>query len=638
MISTDTVQVALIGQPNVGKSSLFTRLTGVGVISSNYAGTTVEFEESTITRNGTTVNIRDLPGTYSLSKNSPDEDAAIKMLADSSNEAVIVVADATNMESSIVLCIEVMEMGFPTILALNKIDAARKKLDIDIDYLSRELGIPVMPVSARTAEGVDALADAVCAGAARRSGFRLKYGRGVSEAAESLSLAIESDTFDPFGMAVKMLEGTKDFIEMVPADIREEAARLRLTLNRLNSESPDVTIGRERYGVSDTIVRAAAKKTRTAPSLSDRLSDITINPVTGVPILLAVCGLVFFTIVYAGAFLDGIVSGLYDTYVGSRLADLAASLDPLAASVVTGINGSIGAMLSLVIPYIMVFYIMLGILEDSGYLPRAVVLLDRTMHRFGLHGGAFIPMIVGIGCNVPAILATRTIRSRRERLIAASMIVMAVPCSAQMAIIMGVTAKYAGIIYAFGILLMLVAVGCAVGLILNKVLRKEPSNLAMELPAFAVPMARNVLFKTWDRIKDFFVIAFPLLVAGSVIIELLLNYGMLAHLVEPMSFITVAMLGLPAVTVVAFIAGILRKEMAAALLAMLAGSVALDQFMTPEQFVVFGIVMAVYMPCLATITVMWREIGIKETILVMGVSVFTAIMLGTAANMLFSVF
>jgi ferrous iron transport protein B len=634
ILENEQVQVALIGQPNVGKSALFTRMTGVGVISSNYAGTTVEFEEAVISRNGHTVNVHDLPGIYSLSKNQPDEDAAISMLGESKNDAVIVVADATNLESSLVLCFEVLELGLPTILALNKIDAARKKFEIDVDAISKSIGIPVMPVSAKTSEGVDALVDAVCEGKAAAPDFKVNYSRNINIAANAIADALPESRFRKYGVAIKVLEGTDDFVKMVPRDVMGAVDDMKKMLKELNNETPDITIGRERYALSDIIVRGSVKRTQRAQTKKEKFSDLTISPSTGIPIMLGVFALIFLIIVYVGSFLDELVAGAYDYCLGDWLTEVAGSLDPLWASILNGINGSIGAILSLVIPYIMVFYIILGILEDSGYLTRVVVLLDTVMHRFGLHGGAAIPILVGIGCNVPAVLATRSIQSRRERLIITAIIIMAVPCSAQMAIIMGITGKYAGIPYALAILVMLVALGCVIGYLMNKLLKKEPSNLAMELPDLVMPQAKNVLFKTWERIKDFFYIAFPLLVIGSIIVELLLTYNLLDIIVEPISFITVGMLGLPAVCVVAFIVGILRKEMAVGMLAILG----LLTTMTPEQFVVFGVVMATYIPCIATLTVMWKENGWKDTLITTAISIGVAILLGSITNLLFIVF
>lgn len=633
-----TFKVALVGQPNVGKSSLFTRLTGVGVISSNYPGTTVEFDEGVVTRNGKTVSVHDLPGTYSMSGNSDDEKVVLRDLWEGRNDTVILVADATNLVSSLVLCFEALELGLPTIIALTKIDEARKRNRIDIDALSGILGVPVMPVSSKTSEGVDALADAVCEGRARASGFRVEYMPDIEKAIVALEDGLPDNLkFNKRGVAVKLLEESEPFDEMIGTDLKHTVAVMKKLYRDGTGQSLAVGIASSRYAEAENIVSDVVSESDTKPSLADRISDVMITPVTGIPILLAVCLVILTTIVYVGSFLDGVVSSVYEAVVGTAIIDLGGDSEFWTA-VLTGIDGSIQAIMSLVIPYIMVFYIILGILEDSGYLTRAVVLLDRTMHHFGLHGGSFIPIIVGLGCNVPAIMAVRTVQSRREKVILSSMIVMAVPCSAQMAIIMGATGSYSGIVYAFGILVMLVCLAVVTGVLMNRFMKYEPSNLAMELPDLQVPSAKNVLFKTWYRIKDFFYIAFPLLVVGSIVVELLLQYDLLDVIVDPLSPVIVGMLGLPAVCSIAFIVGILRKEMALGMLQILAGGVALEAFMTPDQFIVFGVVMAVYMPCVATLITMWREIGWKETIGVSVLSIVVAILLGTATNLLLQAF
>ena len=641
MSHSDIFQMALVGQPNVGKSSLFTRLTGVGVISSNYPGTTVEFDEGVVTRNGKTVRVHDLPGTYGLSGNTDDERVVLRDLAEKRNDAVILVADATNLVNSLVLCFEALELGIPTIIALTKMDEARKRHVIDIDALSDILGVPVIPVSSKTSEGVDALADAVCEGRARDSGFKVEYSPEVEKAVMALEDGLPDNIrFSRRGTAVKILENSDEFGEMVGSELRHTAGLMRKLFLDGQGANIAVRIASDRFAEAESIVSDVVRDSDVKPSLADRVSDVLITPVTGIPILIAICLVILTAIVYVGSFLDEVVGTVYETLVGSAIIDLGGDSEFWTA-VLTGVDGSIQAILGLVIPYIMVFYIILGILEDSGYLTRAVVLLDKTMHHFGLHGGSFIPLIVGLGCNVPAIMAVRTIQSRREKVILASMIVMAVPCSAQMAIIMGATGHYSGVVYAFSILVMLVGLAVLTGVLMNRFLKYEPSSLAMELPDLQVPSAKNVLFKTWYRIKDFFYIAFPLLVVGSIVVEVMLTYDLLDAIVEPLSFITVDMLGLPAFCSIAFIVGILRKEMAIAMLSMLClqfTEMEFYDYLTPDQFVVFGVVMAVYMPCVATLITMWREIGWKETVAVSVLSIVVAILLGTAANLLLQAF
>ncbi len=632
---------ALVGQPNVGKSSLFTRLTGVGVISSNYPGTTVEFEEAVIMRKGNKVRVYDLPGTYSMSGNSEDEKVVQEMVKNPEIDSVIVVADAANLQSSLVLCFEVIELGVPMILAINKIDEARKKFDTDFEALEKLIDVPVIPVSAKTSEGVDALADAVCEGRARISSFKVKYDSRLEQIISLLSEHIDPARFGSYGTAVKLLEDTKSFIDDAEDWIVELSEEYRNEFKSNYDESIEVMIAKDRYFTSDDMVRKIQSRTQTKMSRKDRLSEIMITPSTGIPILIGVMMAVFLAIIFIGNFLDELVEDAYITLLGNTLADFGYSVGgDFGRVVMYGLDQSILAVLTLIIPYILVFYIILGILEDSGYLPRAVVLLDRTMHRFGLHGGAFIPMIVGLGCNVPAIMATRSIHSRREKLITTALIALCVPCSAQLAIIFGIVGNFSGIFYAFLILFIVLALMVVLGVALNHFLKPEPSNLAMEIPDLQVPSSKNVLFKTWDRIKDFFYIAFPLLVIGSVLVQIALDYDLLNFIVDPLSFITVTMLGLPAVTIIAFLAGILRKEMAVVILAavLTVSESNLIDAMTPEQFFVFGLVMAIYMPCLATMAVIWQELGWKETIAIAAFSIGTAIAIGTMANLMLTIF
>ena len=632
------VRFALIGQPNVGKSALFTRLTGVGVISSNYPGTTVEFEEGTVTRNGVTVSVHDLPGTFGLSGNSDDEKVVLRDLHSFENDSLVVVMDSTNLENGLVLCFECLELGLPTIVALTKIDVARKKYRIDTDKLSEMLGVPVIAVSSKTSEGVDALADAVCEGKARISDLRIEYDPMIEKAIDAISDVLEDTRFSIRGSAVKMMENSHEFNIHADDQIVRSAGLLRKLFSDENGQSMAVSIASSRYSESRRMIEACVSERDVEPSLSERISDLTITPVTGIPILAGICLLIVFAIVELGSILDSVVNGAYDALIGTALIDFGQGFGDFWGAVFTGIDGSIRAILSLVIPYIMVFYIILGILEDSGYLTRAVVLLDKVMHHFGLHGGAFIPMIVGIGCNVPAIMAIRTIKSRREKIILSCMVVMAVPCSAQIAIIMGATGAYSGFVYTLLIFGILVLIGSLTGIVLNRFMKYEPSNLAMELPDLAIPSVKNILSKMWNRVKDFFYVAFPLLVVGSVVLEILLQFDLLRYVVDPLSPITVGMLGLPAVCSIAFLVGILRKEMALGMLAILAGGIPLTEFMTPDQFVVFGTVMAIYMPCVATLVTMWHEIGWKETMAVSIVSITIAILAGTGVRIMLGLF
>ncbi len=633
------MQVALIGQPNVGKSSLFTRLTGVGVISSNYPGTTVEFEESTVMVGDRTINFHDLPGTYSLTTGSGDESIVVDMLRDRTNDAVVVVADSTNLESSLVLAMEVIELEVPMILALNKMDLADRRFSISAEKLSGVLGVPVVPVSSKTGAGVDELLKRISAGEAAVSGYRTRYDGHIMGYLETI---VSMDPSVPWGSAVKMLEGLGMFVEKESPEVEEYVRRVSAEFRETHGDMLDVHIARDRYGDAHVIAMSVVEPKEGGPSRKDRISEMTITPSTGIPILVCVLAATFLCLIYVGEILAEAMDALYTGLVGTALVDFGREVGgDLGEAIMSGIDGSLGAILGLVVPYIMVFYIVLGILEDSGYLPRAVILLDRSMHRLGLHGNAFIPIMVGFGCNVPAVLATRAVRSKRERIILCTIICMAVPCSAQLATITGVTGRYAGAVWVAVIFAVLIALGFASGAILNRRLKYEPSNLAMELPELQVPEIKNVLLKMWYRTSDFFKLAVPFLVVGSIIIEVLMQFDLLDPIVEPMSWLTAGILGLPPVTIIAFIAGILRKEMSYGMLVILAaaqGIADITLFMDARQFVVFGVVMSVYMPCLATMTAMGKELGLKEAAAVSCATICVAVAVGAAFNLALGAF
>ncbi len=636
----DRMELALMGNPNVGKSTLFTKLTGVGVMVSNYPGTTVEFKEGSFLRDGRKVAVHDLPGTYSLSGESEDEIVAIRMLAENRFDAVAVVVDATRLESSLVLMFQVMELGHPVIVALNQMDIAQKRYEMDIAKMEGILGVPVFPISAITGEGVDELAQAVVSDRAVRSDFKVSYDSHIEEQLEALPADLPETQFPARGALLKLLEGNEYISSLFDEETKQNVYLAAKEFHADHGESINIHITRDRYGEAGRVRKEAVTPRKGPLTMRDRVSDMTMRPATGVPILIGVLATIFLAIVIMGEWLEHELEELFDLLVGDAMVEIGRSLaGDFGAAVGSGVTMGIEAIVVLIIPFIMVWYIILALLEDSGYMPRAVALLDGVMHKVGLHGRAVIPMMVGIGCSVPAILATRTAGSKRERLILSTLIVMAVPCGAQMAIIIGLVSRFVGIAAAAGIFAMLLGLLLLLGFVMDRWLRKEPTCLAMEIPDLRTPTARNVAFKTYSRSRDFFLIAFPFLLVGSVIVEVLLSFGAMDFIVEPMSFITVGILGLPAVTIIAFLFGILRKELAVGMLVTISGVGAvsgLSEFMDPVQFVVFGVVMAIYMPCLAAWAVLMKEVGVKNALLVGAASILTALLVGGTVNLVLS--
>jgi len=634
------MEIILVGNPNVGKSIVFNRLTGVGAISSNYPGTTVEYLKAEVLMGGKKVTVIDLPGLYSLAAGTEDQMVSAKLLHTSRPDCVVVVADATRLEPSLVLIFQLIELGFPIIVAMNMMDVARKRGEVDIDALSTVLDVPIVPTVAVTSEGMDDLLKAIVDGKARISNFKVSYDSHIEAYLEVMRRGLEKAQlkYPHRGASIKLLEGDEHFTEGAPKELPQQVNRLRQEFRQEHEEDMEVHINRDRYGEAGRIVSEVVRPKIQPRTRAQKISDLTMRPRTGIPILALVLLGVLATIIFLGAWLEGTLLSLYADATGTFFQDLGDSIGgELGTALASGLDLSIQALLAIVIPYILLFYLILALLEDSGYLPRVVVLLDSVMHKIGLHGQAIIPMLVGMGCNVPAIMATRVIESKREKLILATIIIMAVPCSAQMAVIIGTIGHYGGIVYVIAILLILLSLVLILGRLLHKALKFEPTSLMIEIPDLMVPRAKNVGLKTWMRIKEFFVIAFPILLVGSIALELLSAYGVLESLVEPLSFFTVGFLGLPAILIIALIFGVLRKEMSFQLLIVLFGTADLASVMTIEQLFVFALVMATFMPCLSALAVMIKEYGLKDALKVTLASMILAFTLGGAAHLILSV-
>jgi ferrous iron transport protein B len=629
------MKVFVVGNPNVGKSLLFNRITGMRVISSNYPGTSVEFTEGSREIRGRAVDFYDLPGTYSLTCASEDERIGLEMLTRDRPDKVIVVANATSPAQSLVLCLTLIELGYQVILALNFMDLATKRFKIDLDGLRRTLGVPVIPVVARTGIGVEALVEAVVAPELVLVPEEGNYDAEVMNAISSVATEIEplGLWLNARGLSIKALEGNPYFQELLPIDVLKKVDSIRMGIE--GKEPLDQRIARERHEAALRIESSNFEPIPRQESLSERVSRFTLQPISGALILGLVLISLFLVIIFVGGFIEVTLLNGYNSIFGHAFLDLANLIGGSAGQAVSNaINLSIQAILAIVVPYVIPFFVILGTMEDSGYMPRVAVLVDGAMSKLGINGKAIIPMIVGMGCSVPSIMGTRIMESKAERLALAILIVIAIPCSAQTIIIIGTVGLYSGIgsallIYAFLFCLLII-----VALVLKRFMKVRPTAMAMEMPEITVPSPRNVLIKTYLRSKDFVVIAFPILLAGSLVLEFLMVYGVLNSLVEPLAPFTMGFLGLPVVTIIAFIFGVIRKEMTIQMLFVLFGTTNLALFMTSDQFLTFAMIMATYVPCLAVSAAIRKEFGIKYAFLIFAGSITFAFLLGGMVHFL----
>lgn len=638
------VVVALAGNSNVGKSVVFHRITGIGVIASNYPGTTVELTEGRVKRGKHDIRVVDLPGIYSLGAVAKDELVARRMILEEKPDVIVDIVDASNLERNLYLTLQLLELNYPIVVILNQYDLALSKgIKIDPKALSKKLGVPVIPTVATRGENISKAFDkAVKIGIKhQRPRKTIRMGKDLEESVASLARIVKrklgplTKKLPSRTIAIKLLEGDIDIINAVAKQpegdtVLEKARGLAAKIREKHDEATSFRIARERHGIANLIANEVTDWKVVKPAFSERLSGWMTDTKTGVPIMIGVFACLLLLLFYVGGFLEELLVGGWDQYVAPGLGSFFQTISPnagVAQVLDIGINLGIEGILAVMIPYILVFFLVFAILEDSGYLPRMAFVMDSAMHKIGLHGRSVVPMLGGFGCNVPAIMGTRVLTTRRERLISGFLITM-VPCSARTAVILGTVGFFVGIPYAlviYGIVLALIFI---VGWVLNRMLSGQTPGMIMEMPPLRKPAPRPVLSKTWLRMRRFVFIAAPLLLIGSLLIAALQVSGAMDSIVEPLSPITVGLLGLPAVTIIPLLYGFIRKEGALALLVTIAGTSSLGGFMTHLQFFVFALVVTIYVPCIATIAVLGRELGWRYAILISICTFLLALVVG----------
>lgn len=630
--------IALAGNANVGKSVIFNYLTGLHQHIGNWPGKTVERAEGTLHFKGYTIDIVDLPGIYSLSTYSLEELISRKYIAVEKPDIVINVVDASVLERNLFFTLQLIELETPMIVALNQMDMAKKKgIQIDTEKLEKLLGVPVVSTVATKGIGVFKLLEKaieIVEKGQNAKRVQVKYGEEVEERIAKLATLIEKIQFwyPPRYTAIKLLEGDEEIIREVGkidkkiVSIAEELAR---EIQNLHGHPCPTVITSERYEVAGCIAREAQKLVSPIkPTLEERLHTYTTHKFVGYPIMIFSLFLMFYAIFSFGAYTSDLLNnffyGLEPFFVGFFGTEAAGKL------VWGGVIEGLIAGVTIALPYIIPFYIILYFLEDSGYLSRMAFLMDNVMHKMGLHGKAFIPMMLGYGCNVPACLGCRIMETERERLLAAFVTTL-VPCAARTVIILGLVGKFLGIHWALTLYIIDLLVIFALGRLAFRTLPGEPTALIMEMPDYRIPHFKTVLKQTWFRLVEFIKIAFPLIVLGSFVLKSLEVAGLLEPVASALSPITVGWLGLPMITGITLIFGVLRKELALIMLASLLGTTNFAQVLTPLQMIVFTLVAMFYIPCIATIAALVREFGWKKALSITVLEIVFAIFLGGIA-------
>ncbi|MGA1823170.1 MAG: FeoB small GTPase domain-containing protein [bacterium] len=567
------MKILLMGNPNVGKSVVFSRLTGIKVISSNYPGTTVEYTKGSMKYLDKRVDVIDVPGTYSLNPSCEAERVALKLVPE--GDLIINVIDATNLERNLYLTFELIERQKPMVVVLNMWDDAQHRgIIIDVEQLEAFLRVPVIPIVAITGEGISDLVSRL-----------------------------------PEAAAPKIHHHTKD----------------------------------EKWADIGALTQKVQRVTHHHHTLLQRFEDLSIHPFTGIIIALIVAWLTFWIVRFVGeglinAAMDPLFSGFLRPYLMKLSASLGSSgflHEILIGKLIHGqidFTQSFGLLTTgfyvpfvMVLPYVLSFYFMLGFLEDLGYLPRIAVLADNFMHKIGLHGYAIIPTILAFGCSVPGIMATRILEDRRAKFITATLLMVGIPCMSQTAVTIGLVGKF-GDRYILLIFSVLFLIWVSLGLFLNRFLKGDTPEILLEIPHYHFPQITALLKKLWMRIKGFLLEAIPIVLLGVLFVNILFHFGIMNCIAKLSQPIITDIMGLPGEVSLPLIIGFLRKDVAVGMLAPLNLNI--------KQLVIACTILSIYFPCIATFTILLKEIGFKDTAKAAVLMILLAIVTGGLMNFL----
>lgn len=628
--------VALIGQPNCGKSTLFNAVAGYRSATGNFSGTTVRLAWSQVRVNGSLMELVDVPGIYSLTASSPTESAAKKFLLGRGIDVIVNVLDASLLSRSLELTLELRELGIPMVVCLNMVDEAQRKgITIASSQLADMLGLPVVETVAYRGTGVRELFACVI----RQDGKgpvpveSLRWHRDIEAAIERMERQLDGSSASIFPpkrfVAVKLLEGDEDAAAQVKPEALAAAERLREELLESHGRTAESVLMSERHDRAMHLFEKTAKVGRPEKDARQAIDNLLTHPVWGYGFLVLLLVGFFWAVFGAGGWLENkMLAGLDGVF-----ARLAAHMTPgtlgttIARSLWDGFAGGAG----IVLPYLVPFLFGLALLEDVGYLPRVAYLLDGLLHRIGLHGTSIVPIILGYGCSVPACLATRVLPCPRDRFLA-TVLATLVPCSARSTVIFAMVAYSLGPGWALGLYAFNVLIVFLSGWLLARLWPEVSAGMILEVPRYQWPSAKVITRKVWLRLREFVVVSWPLLVVGSVVLGLaeFLHWDRIVN--AALSPLT-TLLDLPTSVGTTLIFGILRKELSMVMLVQALGTNQINMVMTPVQILVYTIFIMFYVPCLATLVAMTKEIGGKLTVKATAFAFVLALILAVAARL-----
>jgi ferrous iron transport protein B len=623
----DRIKIILLGQPNVGKSSLLNALVGTKIMVSNYPGTSVEIVEANKTlrlyiKNKEKVqevaySFKDTPGIYSISDRSAEERITKKSILEKDFDVIILIIDATALERSLYLALQVQEAGQNMVIGLNfNEDAKNKGLIINSQKLSKILGIPVAKFNPITKNIEDLIVAATKqAEKPSRKYFKVKYDDHIEQLIEFISKSLKSDNSSRF-ISIRILEDDPDFINLLPDD-------KKILLNEMKKAIQDShlnikeEISRTRYGTSAYISEQVTQITK----LKKR--NLEQKPVMDKVLLHKVWGPIFTLLFFVGLFFILLIVGGYIEELFLEIGDYILGFIPEGGWAIQGFSyldlvreGLAGAFagIAIALPYVLLFYLILGLTEDIGLLPRFVVNIQKIFDYLGLPSKGFISIILGLGCTVPACTSTRIINRRSDRIKTACLFAF-IPCSSRIGIIMGIVGFYGGFLLAL-MVYGTIFIALLIWVILIKLIMRTPSEpMLIELPPYRKPLISNVFSKSWLRMKDFITVVIPILIAGGVAYSILDQLGITKIFIIFFDPITRFLFNLPGETIVPILFGFFQKDLTGAMLFSVLGREDGGLPLTPLQLYTFGVITCIGIPCIIALGIMIKEYGLRDSLI-----------------------
>jgi len=633
-------KLLLVGNPNVGKSVIFGHLTGKYATVSNYHGTTVEVSYGNTTHAGEQYTVVDSPGVNSLLPMSEDEQVTRNILLNEDFDSVLQVADTKNLRRSLVISLQLAEMGVPFSLALNMADEAEDAgIETDLNMLSKLTGVSTVFTVATRREGLGRLME--LASEPRHSILGITYSPNIEAAIKELEGLLPAARISKRSIALMLLGGDRSLRDWLHANVDDA------TINRISDVVKDAGIGlaepigyqinRERLTVIDRVVASCQKRVQKAETGFRRwLGDVTMHPVYGIPFMLLSLYVMyeFVGVFGAGTLVDYMERVVFGEYINPYAIHFIDSVLPaqVLKDLFVGEYGIITMALTyavaIVLPITGTFFIMFGVLEDSGYLPRLAIMMNKVFNIMGLNGKAVLPMVLGLGCTTMATLTARILDTKKEKLIVTLLLSLGIPCSAQLGVIMGMLAGvsfWATVIWVATV----IAVVLFVGFLAGRLMKGEASDFMMELPPMRMPKLKNILGKTLRRIEWYVKEAVPLFILGTLVLFAADKLMLLGLIEKGASPVVVTLLGLPEKATDAFLIGFLRRDYGAA------GMFALQKqgLLDPVQVVVGLVTITLFVPCIAQFFMTIKERGMKAAMLIVAFVLPFAVLVGAVLNL-----